>query len=238
MNFSLLNLNRWNQWLNRRQLHVLEAAYKAAQNIKALEDKYFDGGKITYASKQTKILVEYVQSLRDRQLFIVRTNLAQFRLNSFLLNRQSHDLEIGLTHPESLTDEPIADSDAVVSEKLNFIDAVINKYRESQEGELEQLGLDLNNSAPDPIALDAAQKPSKPANIDAIAKTIDPSIIANQNNPFKRNRSGFFQGGFSLGKELDPKYEQQVVQEIRLRRKHDKLAIRWLLILLLVPVLI
>ncbi|MEH1778161.1 MAG: hypothetical protein V7K67_04720 [Nostoc sp.] len=54
--------------------------YKAAQNIKALEDKYFNGGKITYAPNQTKTLVEYVQSLRDRQLFIVRTNLVQFRL--------------------------------------------------------------------------------------------------------------------------------------------------------------
>ncbi|MBN3942093.1 MAG: proton extrusion protein PcxA, partial [Nostoc sp. NMS9] len=48
MNFNPLNLNQWNQWLNRRQLQVLEAAYKAAQNIKALEDKYFNGGKITY----------------------------------------------------------------------------------------------------------------------------------------------------------------------------------------------
>ncbi|MCW5317898.1 hypothetical protein GTQ43_30265 [Nostoc sp. KVJ3] len=69
MNFNPLNLNQWNQWLNRRQLQVLEAAYKAAQNIKALEDKYFNGGKITYAPNQTKTLVEYVQSLRQSQIF-------------------------------------------------------------------------------------------------------------------------------------------------------------------------
>ena len=117
MNFNPLNLN---QWLNRRQLQVLEAAYKAAQNIKVLEDKYFNGGKITYAPNQTKTLVEYVQSLRDRQLFIVRTNLVQFRLNSFLLNRQPHDLKIDLAQPESLTNEPIVDSDAVISSKFNF----------------------------------------------------------------------------------------------------------------------
>ncbi|MEH1784448.1 MAG: hypothetical protein V7L23_02310 [Nostoc sp.] len=29
MNFNPLNLNQWNQWLNRRQFQVLEAAYKA-----------------------------------------------------------------------------------------------------------------------------------------------------------------------------------------------------------------
>ncbi|MEH2267014.1 MAG: hypothetical protein V7K68_01045 [Nostoc sp.] len=237
MNFNPLNLNQWNQWLNRRQLQVLEAAYKAAQNIKALEDKYFNGGKITYAPNQTKTLVEYVQSLRDRQLFIVRSNLVQFRLNSFLLNCQPHDLKIDLAQPESLTNEPIVDRDAVVSSKLNFIDVVISKYREPEE-ELKQLALDFKNSAPTPTALNAALELSKPANIDAIAQTIDPAIITNQNNPLKRNRTGFFQGGFWLGRELDPKYEQQVVQEIRLRRKLDKLAIHWLLILLLVPVLI
>ncbi|MEH2381732.1 MAG: hypothetical protein V7K27_23070 [Nostoc sp.] len=237
MNFNPFNLNQWNQWLNRRQLQVLEAAYKAAQNIKALEDKYFNGAKITYAPNQTKTLVEYVQSLRDRQLFIVRSNLAQFRLNSFLLNRQPLEQEIDLAQPESLTNEPIVDSDAVVSSKLNFIDVVISKYREPEE-EFKQLALDLKNSVPTPTALNAALEPSKPANIDAIAQTIDPAIITNQNNRLKRNRTGFFQGGFWLGRELDPKYEQQVVQEIRLRRKLDKLAIRWLLILLLVPVLI
>ncbi|MHC5675162.1 hypothetical protein [Nostoc sp.] len=230
MNFNPLNLNQWNQWLNRRQLQVLEASYKAAQNIKALEDKYFNGAKITYAPNQAKTLVEYVQSLRDRQLFIVRSNLVQFRLNSFLLNRQLHDPEIDLAQPESLTNEPIVDSDAVVSSKLNFIDVVISKYREPEE-ELKHLALDLKNSVPIPTALNVAQEPSKSANIDA-------ARITNQNNPLKRNRRGFFQGGFSLGRELDPKYEQQVVQEIRLRRKLDKLAIRWLLILLLVPVLI
>ena len=223
--------------MNRRQLQVLEAAYQAAQTIKDLEDNYFEGGKITYAPNQTKTLVEYVQSLRDRQLLIVRTNLAQFRLNSFLLNRQSHDLNIDLAHPESRTDEPIADRDVVVLEKLNFIDTVISKYREPED-ELEPLAHDLNDSTQAPIASDTAQDPSKLTHTEVIAKTVDPSIMIDPNNALGQSRSGFFQGGFSLGKELDPKYEQQVVQAIRMRRKQDKQAIRWLLILLLVPLLI
>lgn len=236
MNFNPLNLNRWNRWLNRRQLQVLEAAYNAAQTIKALEDKYFDGGKITYAPNQTKTLVEYVQSLRDRQLFIVRTNLAQFRLNSFLLNRQLHGSEINLTDSEIHTDESIGESDAIVMEKLNFIDTVISKYRESEEDELEQLALDLKNSTAIPV-VKSAEEPAKPAPSNPTVKAIDPAIIE-QNNASRRSRSGFFRGGFSIGREFDPKYEQQIVQELRLRRKQDKLAIRWLLILLLVPVLI
>jgi hypothetical protein len=237
MNFNSLNLNRWNQWLKHRQLQVLEAAYKAAQTIKALEDKYFDGGKITYAPNQTKTFVEYVQSLRDRQLFIVRTNLAQFRLNSFLLNRQLYGSEIDLDNAEIRTGEPIVDADAIVTEKLNFIDAVISKYRESEEDELEQLALDLKNSTATPVVKNTVQEPGKPAHPDPIAKAVDPALTE-QNNTLKRNRSGFFRRGFSIGRELDPKYEQQIVQELRLRRKQDKLAIRWLLILLLVPVLI
>lgn len=238
MNFSLLDLNRWDQWFNRRQLQVLEAAYKAAQNIKALEDKYFNGGKIACTSNRTKTLVEYIQSLRDRQLFIVRANLAQFRLNSFLLNRKLHNPEIDVAHPESHPNESIVDVDADILEKLNFIDAVISKYRKPEEDELEQGVLDLKHNTLTSGVVTAAQEPTKPTNTDLIAKTIDSATIAAQNSTLKQNRSGFFGGGFSIGRELDPQYEQQIVQEIRLRRKQDKLAIRWLLILLLVPLLI
>lgn len=238
MNLGPLNFHQWNQWLNQRQFQVLEAAYKAAQNIKALEDKYFDGGKITYTPNQTKTLVEYVQSLRDRQLFIVRTNLAQFRLNSFLLSRQVSAAKLDSTRPESLANESSVDADAVVLEKLNFIDAVISKYRDSEDDELEQLALELKDSTVIPATSDVVHEPSKPTNVKPTAKPIDPANVANQNNPSKWNRSGFFRGGFPLGRELDPQYEQQVVQEIRLRRKQDKVAIRWLLILLLVPLLI
>jgi hypothetical protein len=238
MSFSPFNLNQWNQWLNRRQLQILEAAYKAAQTIKALEDKYFDSGKITYTPNQTKTLVEYVKSLRDRQLFIVRTNLAQFRLNSFLLNRQLPEPETNLADSESLTNESIVDIDAVVTEKLNFIDAVISKYRESEADELEGLALDFKHNTLTPGAASAAQESTKPTPTDPIAQTTEPSIIPRKNNLLQRNRLGFFGGGFSIGRELDPKYEQQIVQELRLRRKQDKVAIRWLLILLLVPVLI
>ena len=59
-------------------------------------------------------------------------------------------------------------------QSLIFIDVVISKYREPEE-ELKQLALDLKNSAPTPTTLNAAQKPSKSANIDAIA--LNPSLI-------------------------------------------------------------
>ncbi|WAL62723.1 hypothetical protein [Thermocoleostomius sinensis] len=38
--------------------------------------------------------------------------------------------------------------------------------------------------------------------------------------------------------EFDPNYEQQVIQELRWQRQQNRIALRWLLILLLVPILL
>lgn len=73
---SKLNLNHLNRWLNQKQLHALQEAYSGAREIKALEEHYFNGEEIKYTPHQSKTVVDYVKSLRDRQLTRIRINLA------------------------------------------------------------------------------------------------------------------------------------------------------------------
>lgn len=221
-----LNFSPLHRWLQRRHLRALEAAYEAAQTIQALERKYANGGKITYTPEQTKTVFDYIKSLRDRQLLKVRTNLAQFQLSGLLVNR-----------PEAASDrasESAMQLEATVLEKLNFIESVIGKYREDEmaflPGHVEPLPAA-------PVTPDAATPVDHRDPKNAAARTIDPATIAAHSPPSRRSR--FFQRDLPLGfgNELNPNYEQRVVQELRLRRQQNRTAARWLLILLLVPLL-
>jgi len=253
MSFSQLNFDRVNQWLNRRQLRVLEEAYQAAQTIKALEDQYFGGGKIVYTPDRSKTVVDYVQSLRDRQLLKVRINLTQLRLSSFLLNRQPRletapepTLETSASEAGSpgSTSDPVLEAE--VLEKLRFIDSVIRKYRTAEVDQEPLIQVSPTSAAMPADAatathpLDATTtNPDKHSGAKLTNPARNPSKIERFKTDLPRlNRPGFFGGGFSIGRELNPDYEQQVLQEIRLRRKQDSIALRWVLILLLVPLAI
>ncbi|MBW4432557.1 MAG: hypothetical protein KME28_12690 [Pelatocladus maniniholoensis HA4357-MV3] len=249
LNFNRLNFHRLNNWFNQRQLDLLEEAYQGAQKIKAIEDKYYNGNKIVYTLDQSKTVFDYIKSLRDRQLWRVRYNLAQFRLGSYFWRHQSRHQDSRPNHleqtlvitssgEEQQSRHPNNSVESVIFEKLNYIDSVVSKYRE--EADIKEEINTINPTVPkstttDPeLPSDSNQEVSQ----QAFSRTIDTPTVEADSVPNKRKRSGFFLGGFSLNQELNPEYEQQVVREIRLRRKQDRMAIRWLLILLIVPLLV
>ncbi|MGF1494249.1 MAG: hypothetical protein ACFBSC_17740 [Microcoleaceae cyanobacterium] len=221
MNQNPLNLNRVSQWLNQRQIRLVDEAYMAAQEIMALEVKYFEGGKISSTAGQSKTIFDYVKSLRDRQLFKIRVNLAQFQTGEFFLDRKSSELSDfpGIENSQQ---------EAELITKLDFIESVIGKYRDSED-DLEQM-----IAGPGAVPANLSKQRREPVlqqGQDIDAKITDPAVA--------RASSGNSQTGFfGLRKELTPEYEQRVVQELRLRRKQDKIATRWLFILMLVPILV
>lgn len=97
--------------------------------------------------------------------------------------------------------------------KLNFIESVIAKYRQNTEeiliyeaqSSLKQSSLPLTNQANLPESLTAA------TNV--------------------RESAGFF----NLNRELTPEYEQKVIQQLRNLRHERRIAIRFLVLLVLVP---
>ncbi|MBF2003806.1 MAG: CemA family protein [Synechococcales cyanobacterium M58_A2018_015] len=223
-----LNFSPLHRWLQRRHLRALEAAYEAAQAIQALEMKYANGGKITYTPEQTKTVFDYIKSLRDRQLLKVRTNLAQFQLSGLLVHR-----------PEAVSDctsEAAMQLEAAVLEKLNFIESIIGKYRED-----ESASLPVNSDEPlpaAPVTPDTATPVDRRDPKNAAARTIDPATIAAYSPSPRRSRFSQRDLPLGFGNELNPNYEQRVVQELRLRRQQNRTAARWLLILLLVPLMV
>jgi hypothetical protein len=219
------------RWLKTRQQSVLESAYREALAIKALEDQYYDGGKIAFGPGQSRTVYDYVRSLRDRKLLQIRTNLTQFRVNSFLLNQTpkaadaSSELDPGDTEDEAVLDQ------------LNLIESVIGKYRESPEDQLAAAATQMSREDSQ-LARGGRRSPeSSPDAQTEVAEVVDPAIIDAESSPSSRKRIGFL-GGSLLRRELDPQYEQKVVRELRLQRQQNQVALRWLAILVLVPLLI
>lgn len=195
------DLSAVTQWLQQRQRQVLDAAYDDAQAIQLLEAQYYDGGKITCTPEQSKTVYDYVRSLRDRKLWQIRANLAQFSLNSFVLNQ-------GATGPEGDREDP------AVVEKLDFIEAIISKYRESPEDDLAQAAAQME--AEDRQRLPASDTPTPAMGSTGTSRSL----------------------GLLGGRSLSPQYEQQVVQELRLQRKQQQVALRWLVVLIVIPLLV
>lgn len=169
--------------------------------------------------------------MRDRKLIQVRTNLAQFRVNSFLLNQRA----IGTAATEAIATTEAADDapDQAVLDQLNFIESVIGKYRESPDDELAQAAAMMVQA--DGRLTKGSSASDNGAKSNSI-QIMDPVVMEVEADR-QRNRIGLFGGGL-IGRDLDPNYEQQVVQELRLQRKQNQVAIRWLVILILVPLLV
>ena len=275
-------LSKWpERWLERRHNRVLTNAYTAAQDIRALENQYCAGQPVIDPDAIGKTVYEYVRSLCDRKLLIIRSNLTQFKINSFLLARpapQSASPKIedtdtlnslagsviaNGTDPHSAENATTDATDSIIA-RLAFIESVINPYRDPYAAlrppvSSKVAATDSSNSSqktakrsvsPQPTSRQPTQRP-KPLNDPLAAnrsladlsasgiasQTTDPTLQQVEIAATDLARPGLL-GGLSMNKQKTAQYEQQVVQELRQWRQQSRRALRWLVILLLVPILV
>ena len=101
--------------------------------------------------------------------------------------------------------------------KLDFIELVISKYRQN----------------PDELIISPSQVDLSNPNLPSIAPNTNQERLPESFNysPNTKESSRFF----NLNRELTPEYEQQVIQQLRGLRQERKIAIRFLILLLVVP---
>ncbi|MDZ8183932.1 MAG: proton extrusion protein PcxA [Nostoc sp. ChiSLP02] len=187
-------------WFIATPERALLQAYEAAQRIKNIEIEHFDGKKISPDSgKYTENVMSYWQGYVDKNLTLIKIRLAEFTLS-----RKVIDI-----------------SDAVLLEKLQFIDEVIERYSIKNQV-LDSQTLKTNQSQ--------IKKLPDSSNIDDIKTT----------SPFQK--TGVFPG--SIGRsinvirgDLSPKAEENFTRNYRISRNRTRIALRFFLILILVPLL-
>ncbi|MUH00902.1 proton extrusion protein PcxA [Scytonema sp. UIC 10036] len=202
----------------------IDKAYKAALQIKAIEDEHFNGNKINFdLTRHSSSVMDYFESELKRQLKIIRMRLTEFKFSRFFLDESNQKTakQVGIEYSPP----------TVILEKLNFIDEVITKY---------------NTFKPDEVAPDTISPQSK---IVPVEPSLNPTKLHNhsKNKPdntprSKTNTTGvlprsIFNTITRLQVELDPNAEQDVVKNFRNTQKRTIISVRFLLLLIIVPIL-
>lgn len=231
-------------------LNALEESYQGALAIKKIEDTHFGGGAITEQENIGKTVSDYFKTQLERQLLKIRSNLLKFRMTNFVVNPETNVEETNRDSYKSSTEISI-NEEAIILEKLNFIDSVVSKYRDLNKSSANFFGKMFSDQTPSltpevlqPEEKDLPRKQPPLADQDAgiSPPILSPEIISSKTIGGKLNKqpepSRLFGGVERIRKEFNPKYEQEVVQELRKVRSQNRIAVRWLLLLLFVPLII
>jgi hypothetical protein len=259
---------RANQWFYRTADRALDEAYKAALKIKAIEDEHFGGEQIIVSSESTNNQVAtYFQNDLNKYLNIARIRLAEFQTSRTVTGNnypQQPDTQQfdsrGFNDINPYTQD--IEYEARVLEKLSFIDDMLTRYAGSTEqfdeftpqrsnfgqraidsilppADRDALSIDRtanrrqSNNPPNrpAAAIDLRQSDNMPNRIDRPVENfnnnkkalIDPSLI----NTFRR-----------IQQDLNPNADVQVLENYRSNQSKTRTSLRFILILILVPILI
>ena len=228
------------QWYRETPDRALEQAYDAALAIKAIEDEHFGGQKISARSGDYgHSTLSYFKSELQKYLKVIQTRMVEFNASrSFLelpdrvgakpkpghsADRHQHGLHLDNKERASL-----------IFEKLEFIDGVIDKYiNNSRSTAIVPVvsSVNLQEKSTNSTSQPDANKGS--ANSVKIHEG-EVDIYSEEVNLLPRSLLGTLN---RITKELDPEAEKEVVKNFRNSKVKTVISLRFILLLILVPLL-
>lgn len=243
-------LQRAERWYLTTPDRALDRAYDAALTIQSLENEHFGGQKISLQNGNGlgQASFGYFEQELQRHLKELRLRLMEYRNSrstvSFTNPNQNDRSRSELTRPSPGELRSATDQQLVQVEKLKVIDQVLVRYRSDREIVLSQAIVPAtsqkttvapssntpssNNGAISDREFDIANRkvPNALGNIEAMTDNVGvlPRSILGTLNRLRR--------------ELDPDGATDVVEEFQTRRIRTKIAVRFLLTLVAVPILV
>ncbi|MGB6168588.1 MAG: proton extrusion protein PcxA [Geitlerinemataceae cyanobacterium] len=232
------------KWYLKTPERALDAAYRAAQKIRELEVKYFEGNSIelqanSYSSLERKefrkLLKKYLGTLQER---LTEYNVSRSTLE-FFNQPTTTPIQIDSAEGEKYRYYPEANYQfSETLAKLKFIDDILKKYKNPVV--LPRITARESPSLPSrnpPIKDDrqiagspADRKPMKPK----IHTASDVESMLGQASVLPRS---ILRTIDRLKRELDPKAENEFVEEFRYQKNKTVVSLRFILILILIPLL-
>ncbi|MEM8613207.1 MAG: proton extrusion protein PcxA [Cyanobacteria bacterium P01_H01_bin.105] len=214
------------QWLFKSPDQSLDQAYEAALTIKKIEDDYFNGKSIEQAnSDYGDSAYRYIQGEVERNILLIKQRMEAFEAARSSLS-QGRQMEVQFYDDQQ--DEytlDLIDQSAIIFKKLQFIDDILERY----DG--------LNNQ----------QISSGTANEQQNIVQNEPKAGANKASTGKSRaglaaRSGVLPRSIlrtvdRVKQDLDPKAEADVMRSFRQSQGKTKIALRFVLLLVIVPLL-
>ena len=238
-------VQRAERWYLTTPDRALERAYDAALRIQSLENEHFGGQKISLQNGNGlgQASFGYFEPELQRHLKELRLRLMEYR-NSRSTVSFTNPNQDDRSRSESAHESPgelrsATDQQLMQVEKLKVIDQVLFRYRSDREIVLSQaivpaeskkttVAPSANNGNISDREFDIANRkvPNALGNIEAMTDSVGvlPRSILGTINRLRR--------------ELDPDGETGVVQEFQTRRIRTKIAVRFILTLVAVPILV
>ncbi len=232
------------QWFSKTPERALDQAYRATIKIKDIEDKHFQGQKVsTEFSDYGETAISYFRTEVNGYLRTIRIKLAEFKVSRLFfkvsdLKNYSAKSDDQMTYVEEILPS------STILEKLNFIDKVIAKYKipESRDRRFDK---DQSQSLQNPVNSTQIAKARSLANRSLFA--FDDSDITPKNGAEKAtDKSGVLPRSFirsinRIKQEIDPQSgetEEAVLKRFRNSRYKTAISLKFILLLIIVPLLV
>jgi hypothetical protein len=232
-------------WLSKTTESALEEAYDAALNIKKIEDEHFQSKKISpdigdYGSS----VFAYFETELNSNLQIINLKMAQFKTSRLFTNLLDNNSR---NNQNDFSEQPFSKT-SIFLEKLKFIDKIREKYQftgsnssqdkspknnltlETKNGNLSSKKSQLNYRIPKKY-----RENSAPINFD---KENELETVSDKTSVLPRS---FIRTLNKIRQEIDPKSaetEDQVIDKYRKSRYKTAISIKFLLLLIIVPLLV
>lgn len=241
-----------NQWFRDTPERALDQAYDAALKIRALEQEHFKGEKITSESAEySERVIAYFNSELKKYLKIIQSRLMVFNASRSLFGLSEQINPNSQLPSDHINDHKkgslkSADPVSTICEKLEFIDGVIRRYEPEKPSDNPHAL--VKTSALTPVSLrDTAMESNfqvKSAsnsnqmgtgtNVDS-GKSIRDELTSNPaTSVLPRSLLGTLN---RIQRELRPESEEEVLKNHRKAKVKTLISIRFILLLILVPLL-
>lgn len=228
-------LSNARQWYESTAERALDQAYDAVLTIQAIEDEHFGGKKISPTSQAySPNTYEYFDSELRKYLKIAKIRLSEFQASRSFFNATNGSASAG-SGVASLRDREQA---AIILEKLKFIDIVLDRYDPSTSPSAALISIEPNRSESVTLSNGSAM-PTPAANQPPIDPYAAPRVDGKEN---MLDKTGVLPRSIlgtlnRIRRDLDPQSEQEVVQSFRSNKTRTTAAIRFLLLLIIIPLL-
>ncbi|MBW3584495.1 MAG: proton extrusion protein PcxA [Cyanobacteria bacterium 0813] len=229
-----------NQWYRETPDRALEQAYDAALAIKAIEDEHFGGQRISARSGDYgHSTLSYFKSELQKYLKVIQTRMVEFNASRSFLElpeRVGAKPKAGHSADRHQHGLPLDNKDraSLIFEKLEFIDGVIDKYiNNSKSTAIVPVVGSVN------LQVKSTNSSSQPDANKGSANSVqihDGEVDTNfeEVNLLPRSLLGTLN---RITKELDPEAEKEVVKNFRNSKVKTVISMRFILLLILVPLL-
>jgi hypothetical protein len=248
---SLKTLFRYaHRWFRQTPERALDQAYDAALKIRSIENEHFNGQPIsTETGDYGDRVINYFKSELKQSLSIIQTRLAEFNTSRSILGisdslgtdtNGNFDL-----NEQDLTELKASENFSIFYEKLSFIDSVIAPYQSASKKTSKQSKA-LVKVADSPQFAVVPQSNSEPYN-SSMNKDYNEPGFPSSNTTLKEELTSGSDTSFlprsllrtfgRIRREMNPESEDEVLKNYRKSKVKTIISIRFILILILIPLL-